>query len=110
MDMRLEIAQQTGKLGRMEEALTSTSRTVLQVQDYLLKSKRRMSFDEHLTKDARLVILRELAKQTDKRLNETLLTAVLDTFGHRRTRDWVRTQLRILADLGAVSVTEAARS
>ncbi|MEA3533712.1 hypothetical protein [Rhizobium sp. CC-YZS058] len=66
-----------------------------------------MSFDEHLTKDARLVILRELAKQTDNRLNETLLTAVLDTFGHRRTRDWVRTQLRILADLGAVSVTEA---
>lgn len=38
MDMRIAIEQQTGKLGRMEEALTSTSRTVLQVQDYLLKS------------------------------------------------------------------------
>ncbi|CZT33008.1 hypothetical protein [Rhizobium sp. 9140] len=37
MDMRLAIEQQTGKLGRMEESLTSTSRTVLQVQDYLLK-------------------------------------------------------------------------
>lgn len=38
MDMRIAIEQQTGKLGRMEESLTSTSRTVLQVQDYLLKS------------------------------------------------------------------------
>lgn len=65
-----------------------------------------MSFDEHLTKDARLVILRELAKQTDNRLNETILTAVLDTFGHRRSREWVRNQLRVLADIGAVTITE----
>ena len=65
-----------------------------------------MSFDEHLTKDARLVILRELAKQTDNRLNETILTAVLDTFGHRRSRDWVRNQLRVLADIGALTITE----
>ncbi|CZT33007.1 VpaChn25_0724 family phage protein [Rhizobium sp. 9140] len=65
-----------------------------------------MSFDTHLTEDARLVILRELAKQTDNRLNETILTAVLDTFGHRRSREWVRTQLRVLADIGAVTITE----
>jgi hypothetical protein len=64
-------------------------------------------FNEHLTRDARLVILKELAKQTDNRLNEALLTMVLDTFGHRRSREWVRTQLRLLADIGAISISEA---
>ena len=63
-------------------------------------------FNSFLTEDARLVILRELAKQTDNRLNEALLTAVLDAFGHRRSRDWVRTQLRALSELGAISISE----
>ena len=66
-----------------------------------------MSFDEHLIKDARLVILRELAKQTDGRLNETLLAHALDTFGHRRSRDWLRTQLRQMAEVGAIRIDEA---
>lgn len=61
----------------------------------------------HLEQNARLVILRALADQTDGTLNETLLVAVLDTFGHRRSRDWVRQQLRQLADVGGVVVTEA---
>lgn len=65
------------------------------------------SFEEHLTADARLVLLRTLNGQTDGRLNETLLTAALDSFGHRRSRDWVRTQLRALAELGAVRITES---
>lgn len=64
-------------------------------------------FDAYLTYDARLIILRELHRQTDGRLNETLLTKTLDTFGHNRSREWVRTQLRKLAELGAVKVTEA---
>lgn len=64
-------------------------------------------FAEHLTADARLVILKELAAQTDNRLSETMLATVLDTFGHRRSRDWVRTQLRALSDLGAVRLAEA---
>lgn len=64
-------------------------------------------FNEHLTKDARLVILKELSKQTDNRLNEALLITVLDTFGHRRSRGWVRVQLRYLEDIGAVKITEA---
>nr|WP_298099743.1 hypothetical protein [uncultured Shinella sp.] len=64
-------------------------------------------FNEHLARDARLVILKELAKQTDNRLNESLLHSVLETFGHRRSRDWVRQQLRFLTDIGAISVTEA---
>lgn len=64
-------------------------------------------FNEHLAQDARLVILKELSKQTDNRLNESLLQSVLETFGHRRSRDWVRQQLRYLSDIGALSLTEA---
>jgi len=64
-------------------------------------------FNEHLARDARLVILRELAKQTDNRLNESLLHMVLETFGHRRSREWVRQQLRFLAEMNAISVSEA---
>lgn len=64
------------------------------------------NFDDYMTEDARLVILRELNKQTDGRLNEALLTKTLDAFGHNRSREWVRTQLRKLAELGAVKVTE----
>ncbi|MER8990429.1 hypothetical protein [Mesorhizobium sp. M0678] len=64
-------------------------------------------FDAYLTYDARLIVLRELNRQTDGRLNEVLLTKTLDTFGHNRSREWVRTQLRKLAELGAVKLTEA---
>lgn len=66
-----------------------------------------MSFAEYLEHDARLVILRELAGQTDGRLNDTMLTRVLDSFGYNRSREWVRTQIGRLAELGAVRVTEA---
>lgn len=66
-----------------------------------------MSFEEHLAEDARLVILRGLADETDGRLNEIALTRLLDTFGHRRSREWVRTQISKLRELGAVSVDEA---
>lgn len=66
-----------------------------------------MNYDEHLTQDARLVILKALLQQTDGRLNETMLVHVLDGFGHRRSRAWVRTQLLALRELGAVTITEA---
>lgn len=66
-----------------------------------------MNYEELLTKDARLVILRALTQQTDGRLNEVILTAELDSFGHRRSREWVRTQLEALRELGAVVTTDA---
>lgn len=65
------------------------------------------SLDEHLTQDARLVILKELTRQTAGSLNDTMLNRVLDVFGHHRSREWTRTQIRKMAELGAVSVTEA---
>jgi repressor of nif and glnA expression len=64
-------------------------------------------FDMFLTEDARLVILKALAGEMNASLNEAILTRVLDTFGHHRSRDWVRTQLLKLQELGAVRTTEA---
>ncbi|MES2755598.1 MAG: hypothetical protein V4659_13160 [Pseudomonadota bacterium] len=64
------------------------------------------ALDDQLTQDARLVILRELSKQRDARLNEVALIRALDVFGFRRSRDWVRTQFNVLAELGAIRVTE----
>jgi len=66
-----------------------------------------MSFDVFLTEDARLVILKALAGETNATLNETILVRVLETFGHTRSREWVRTQLLKLAELGAVRNVEA---
>lgn len=66
-----------------------------------------MDYSAFVTEDARLVVLKELAKQTNGTLNETLLLHVLDRFGHMRTREWLRTQLRAMADLGAITISEA---
>lgn len=65
-----------------------------------------MTYDEYQAQDARLVILKELAKQADGRLNEALLEKVLDTFGYKRSREWIRTQLRKLEELDAVKLHE----
>jgi len=64
-------------------------------------------FDAYLTEDARLVILKALHGEADGRLHDKALVTALDIFGHRRSRDWVRTQLRKLADLQAVHLREA---
>lgn len=64
------------------------------------------SYDDHIAHDARLAILKELARQPDGRLNEASLTTVLDMFGFKRSRDWTRTQIRKLEELGAVRVAE----
>ncbi len=66
-----------------------------------------MSYDESVAEDARLIILKELAGQVDGRMNEVGLARVLDVFAIRRSREWVRTQLRKLAELGTVRLTEA---
>jgi hypothetical protein len=60
-------------------------------------------FRQYIAADVRLIILRELASQPDYRLNETLLLRVLETFGHRKSRDYLRDQLRWLEEMGAVS-------
>ncbi|WP_437871309.1 VpaChn25_0724 family phage protein [Methylorubrum extorquens] len=68
------------------------------------------SFTKFAEEDARLVVLRELYQQTNGRLNDGVLTEVLSAFGHDRSREWVRTQLHKMQDLGAIQVTEAGSS
>lgn len=60
-----------------------------------------------LAEEARLVMLKELAKQADGRLSDILIRKVLDIYGYRRDRDWIETQLRKLESLSAVSLNEA---
>jgi len=62
------------------------------------------NYEDFVTQDARLAIVRELAVQTDWRCNETILLTVLDNFGHKRSKDWLRTQLRALEELGAIKI------
>lgn len=59
-----------------------------------------------LSGDARLIVLRHLSEQSDGRSNDLLLDRVLDALGVRRSRDWLRTQLRRLAELDAVKLDE----
>lgn len=66
------------------------------------------SYRDFVDQDVRLIILRALADETDFALNENLILAVLETFGHRKTRDYVRNQLAWLAEQArAVTLTEA---
>ena len=65
------------------------------------------TYSDHVAEDARLVILRALADETDRSANDKLLQLHLDKFGYRKSRDYVKTQLRALAELGAVSIKEA---
>ena len=61
-----------------------------------------------IASDARLYILKELAAQTDGRLNVILLQRLLEQrYGINRARDWIETQMRKLADLGAANLIEA---
>lgn len=66
-----------------------------------------MSYADVVAADCRLIILRKLAGEADNRLNETILVKVLETFGHTKSRDYVRQQIRKLEELNAVKVTEA---
>lgn len=64
-----------------------------------------MTTVDGITEDARLIILRELSQQVDGRSNDVVLMRVLDAYGVRRSRDWLRTQLHRLVELEAVKVT-----
>ncbi|MBT9293317.1 VpaChn25_0724 family phage protein [Prosthecodimorpha staleyi] len=65
------------------------------------------SFAERYQREARLIILRGLAEEIDGALSAKLMSAKLETFGINRSLDWIGEEYRKLADLGAVTVTEA---
>ena len=61
---------------------------------------------ELVRQDARLIILKALALQTDERLHSGYLVAELLRFGIDRTREWVHGELDWLADMGAVTLAK----
>ena len=67
-----------------------------------------MSYANFVAEDIRLIILRALATEVDYTLNENLLAAELDLFGHRKGRDYIRNELRWLeSEAGAITLREA---
>lgn len=60
-----------------------------------------------IREQARLIVLRALAGQPDETLNSAILLLELERFGIRKARDWLHQELRWLADMDAVRVTEA---
>lgn len=65
-----------------------------------------MSFKDYLRRDVRLVTLRILSEMPEYRANSSVITNVLDQFGHAATRDQVKTELRWLEEQGLIQLTE----
>lgn len=63
-----------------------------------------IDYSRHVQEDVRLIVLRELAAQADGRLNDTMLTHVIEAFGHTKSREWLRTQLDKLQELDAIRI------
>jgi hypothetical protein len=63
-----------------------------------------MDYGEYATQDLRLVLLRSLVKSPSYTSNETVLQLEAQSFGHKRSRDAIRTELRYLADVGALKI------
>ncbi|MCK9987615.1 MAG: hypothetical protein AzoDbin1_04087 [Azoarcus sp.] len=66
-----------------------------------------MSFSDYLRKDVRLVALRILTEMPSYRANSSVLSNMLDHYGHAVTRDQVKTELRWLAEQGLLTIDEA---
>lgn len=61
-------------------------------------------YPELIRQDARLIILKALAAQTDERLHSGFLAAELSKFGIDRDRAWIHGELDWMAEIGAVTV------
>lgn len=64
------------------------------------------TYRDLVDQDFRLVLLRALADETDNTSNEAVLQRAAELYGHSKSRDYVRAQLRWLEDVGAVSIRE----
>ncbi len=65
-----------------------------------------MSYEnDTIRPDARLIILKALAAQTDERLHSGYLAEELLRFGIDRPREWIHGELDWLAEMGAVTLT-----
>ncbi|MFG1207019.1 VpaChn25_0724 family phage protein [Xanthobacter flavus] len=66
-----------------------------------------MSMDRIIREEARLIILKALAEQSDATLNSELLRLNLERYGISRPRAWVHGELDYLVEMAAVTLTEA---
>ena len=64
-------------------------------------------YKDDYAEDARLTILKELKEEMSRTLNETMLRRALKTYGFNRDRKWLREQLTIMEDIGAITITRA---
>lgn len=67
-----------------------------------------MAFKDLLDEDRRLVILRSLHEMDGYEANESILDSCLDAYGHRISRDSVRTLLAWLQEQGLITLREVA--
>lgn len=65
-----------------------------------------MKFAELLASDMRLVVLRVLAEDGDYSHNEFVLNDALVLFGHRVSRDKLRTELSWLKEQGLIEIED----
>lgn len=65
-----------------------------------------MSFKELLTEDQRLVTLRSLHEMAGYEANESIIDSCLDAYGHKISRDMVRSHLAWLEEQGLVTLRD----
>ena len=66
-----------------------------------------MDMDRLIREQARLIVLKALARQVDETLNSDILVHELRTFGIRKDRAWLHGELDWLEEMGAVKLLEA---
>ena len=64
------------------------------------------AFQGLVREEGRLIILRSLNEDAGGELNSSLLQRHLESFGVRKTREWLHEELRALAEIGAVYVVK----
>lgn len=65
-----------------------------------------MSYQQLLTEDQRLVILRFLTELPGYKANSSILHNLLATYGHEISRDKVKTELNWLAEQGLITLQD----
>jgi hypothetical protein len=65
-------------------------------------------FKELITSDIRLVILRALAEDLGYSHNESILHSVVEAFGHKASRDCIKSELAWLEEQGLLDLSDVA--
>lgn len=63
--------------------------------------------ETRMREEARLIILKALAKEKNETLSSSFLETELPIYGIRRTRAWLHMEMEYLAELGAVTLVDA---